>query len=1665
MNRFFQSTKFISLSRFLGLAAAVALNTSSPALAQTLTDVTIATGVEFTHITDIDRPVGAGAVWADFDGDGDDDLYATQATGCNRLFINAGNGTFFEELNAAGADDCSSISHGAAVADMDNDGDQDLFVTNKGGNRLYLNGLVEEGTFGFQDVTVLAGINDVASFSTSAAWGDYDGDGLLDLFVGNKNDLAFIDVNNTSCAPNNLWHNNGDGTFSDVAPAYGIASGGVVGLPGCTHIPAWSDYDSDGDVDIIIVNDNGGVVTPNRLFRNDGDDGNGGWLFTDVSTASGFEYKMSGMGVAIGDTNEDGHLDYYLADQGDNKFAVNQGDGTFIESAEVAGILAGDQEIYGGIGLVTWGVAFADIDHDGIEELLVANGGAPESVFPGRFGEDYQDESPVYFYKSDGSWPYTEMHDSVGLTTDGYFRSLALSDYDQDGDLDVYLGNLEGSNLLYRNDSDHTGTSWLQIKLVGTVSNRDAIGARVTVLAGGKTMTREISGGSSYLARHGLTAHFGLGAAAIVDEVTIKWPSGIVQTWTGQPVNTLVTVTEDPTPLISSPAPGSTLDSDTVTFTWTDNGAGVDEWRLLVGTTPGANDIYLSPLFDGTVLSDTVSGLPTDGSTVHVTLLWKIDSVPSQAAYTYTAFDPTTVPEILTPAPGGIFAGDTQTFGWTNNGSAVTDWQLQVGTFAGANNIYDSGVLNGDRVAEVATGLPLDGSQVHVRLSYTLSSVTKHLDYLYTAFNTGTPGRPPEIYTPVPGSMLPGSSATFGWTGNGAPITTWRFTISSVEAGQIYASPIYGSEVLSETVTGLPTDGSTLYLELQWIESGVPGIQSATFTYSAFTSAPGDVDPSVTSPAPGAGLFGPDATFTWDTNGANVTQWRLSVGTTVGASDIYSGALVDPSINTALVTGLPQDASPVYARLQYITTETSGARDYTYISEPETPDARDHSVAREWMEVLLNGIRGDFARPTVHARNLWHISAAMYDAWAAYDDTAGTYLLGNTQNGFVCDYPDSGSEFELDPHVAREQAISFAAYRILRHRFATSPGAADTLAAADDLLLSLGLDANNTSQDTSSGSPAALGNLIAQCYIDFGLVDNANEQNDYGNLFYEPVNVAIEPVIPGNPNISDLNRWQPIALEVAIDQSGNPVLSEPEFLSPEWGIVPGFALSDDDLTIYQRDGFDYYVYHDPGMPPAHVGTEADLYKWGFSLVSVWSSHLDPGDGVTWDISPASIGNIQFIPTDIQDYDQFYDFLEGGDASVGYDVNPYTGLPYEPQFVPRGDYARVLAEFWADGPESETPPGHWFVILNEEVSDAPELVKRIGGTGDIVGPLEWDAKAYFALGGTMHDAAIAAWGIKGWYDYIRPLSAIRAMADIGQSTHPSRPNYNMEGIPLAPGFVELVRLGDPLAGENNEHVNKIKVYAWRGPDFIDDPDVDEAGVGWILAENWWPYQRPTFVTPPFAGYVSGHSTFSRAAAELLTLFTGDEYFPGGMSGFEVTANEFLVFEEGPSVDMTLEWATYRDASDQCSLSRIWGGIHPPADDLPGRLIGEQIGPDAYNLADSYFNGVVGARPQPQDQSIYAPAVNVDPARVQEARRRAAALEEARANAAAARTGAVDARVQFLKDRANSGSGRELGIERDSGSGRELGIERDSASDKQLGTDRDSGSSGGIGVSRD
>ena len=634
----------------------------------------------------------------------------------------------------------------------------------------------------------------------------------------------------------------------------------------------------------------------------------------------------------------------------------------------------------------------------------------------------------------------------------------------------------------------------------------------------------------------------------------------------------------------------------------------------------------------------------------------------------------------------------------------------------------------------------------------------------------------------------------------------------------------------------------------------------------------------------------------------------------------------------------------------------------------------DVSIARLWNEVLLKAIRNDFARPTIHARNLFHSSVAMYDIWAIYDEVANPYLMGNSVHGFTSNLEEFIPIESIEESLKR--SISYAMYRLLSHRFQNSPSVEATQDLFDLIMNKLGYDTSYTSLFYEFGNSAALGNYVAQTIINYGLQDGSREQTGYDNAYYEPVNAPYVLDTNDNEPIIDPNHWQPLALDIFIDQGGNIVDSNvPAFLSPEWGNVFSFALTDEDKVTYEREGNQYQVYHDPSDPPYISLTEnnvdSDAYKWGFSMVSIWQSHLDPSDGVQMDISPNVIGNVDIstFPTNNADYPNFYNFMEGGSSSNGHTLNPVTGNPYETNTVLRGDYGRVLAEFWADGPDSETPPGHWFTLLNY-VSDHPQFEKRFEGEGEILNSLEWDVKTYFILGGGMHDSSISAWSVKGWYDYIRPISAIRSMAERGQSTDMSLDNYNVSGMPLIANYIEVVEADDPLAGFANQHVGKIKLYTWKGHDFIGNIETDIAGVGWILAEDWYPYQRPTFVTPPFAGYVSGHSTYSRAAAELMTMMTGSEFFPGGLGEFVAKKNEFLVFEEGPTEDVILQWATYRDASDQTSLSRIWGGIHPPADDIPGRIIGLAVAEETFNFAVPYFESSIGEEEiNHQNQKIY------------------------------------------------------------------------------------------------
>ncbi|MEL6122405.1 MAG: DUF6851 domain-containing protein [Bacteroidota bacterium] len=623
---------------------------------------------------------------------------------------------------------------------------------------------------------------------------------------------------------------------------------------------------------------------------------------------------------------------------------------------------------------------------------------------------------------------------------------------------------------------------------------------------------------------------------------------------------------------------------------------------------------------------------------------------------------------------------------------------------------------------------------------------------------------------------------------------------------------------------------------------------------------------------------------------------------------------------------------------------------------------QEKSVARLWNEALIESIRLDFARPTVHARNLYHLSAMMYDAWAVYEEDYKTVFLNKRVNGFFIS--SEGLEIPADPQERlrhQEEAMSYAAYRLILHRFDRAPDGnkSEIVNLVRSQMQELGYDPDYAETDyQNSNDPAAFGNHVAESMIEACRRDGSNELF-YFNTRYLPQNPPLILSRSGNSNLRDPNRWQPLAFNVFIDQAGNEIPGAiPEFLSPEWGDVDPFALDPDSSVVFLTERGDRYrVYANPPKPPKLTGEGQDeeslLYKWNFALVAVWSSMLDAGIDVTWDISPRSIGNIASLPDRYDEHEDFYDLFGGGDPSQGRDINPFTGEPYVEQIVPRGDYARVLAEFWADGPDSETPPGHWFTIMHE-VMDHPEFSRRWAGQGEDMDELEYDLRAFLTLGGAMHDAAIAAWSVKGWNDYIRPVSAIRYMSTVGQSSDETLDNYHPFGIPLIDGYIEVVEDGDPGIESGLFQPGDIKIKAWRGPEFTTERGRKvAAGVDWVRGDYWWPYQQPTFVTPPFAGFVSGHSTFSRAAAEVLTLMTGDEYFPGGIGIFPVPKDEFLKFEKGPSVDMELQWATYRDASDQTSLSRIWGGIHPPVDDIPGRQMGMKIGIDAFAYANTFF----------------------------------------------------------------------------------------------------------------
>ncbi len=587
------------------------------------------------------------------------------------------------------------------------------------------------------------------------------------------------------------------------------------------------------------------------------------------------------------------------------------------------------------------------------------------------------------------------------------------------------------------------------------------------------------------------------------------------------------------------------------------------------------------------------------------------------------------------------------------------------------------------------------------------------------------------------------------------------------------------------------------------------------------------------------------------------------------------------------------------------------------------------SIARVWNEQILSAIRIDTPHPPVHARNLFHLSVVMYDAWAAYDNIAVGYIY-------------HGKAAAVDVAAARHQAISYAAYRMLKERYALSRNATNTLAILDAQMTSLGYNTNNVS--IHPATPAGLGNLVAATVSAYFINDGARQTNSYQDYpsnqgGYTPFN---PPLVTGTNgtlvigyvssiNVWGVNRWQPLAITNALDQTGYPVGAVQSFLGAHWIGVRPFAMSRASASL---------PWIDPGIQPCFNQMGNAQFRAEVVDLITKSSYMTPDDGVMMDISPGAVGNNTL----------------GTNDGAGHPVNPATGLPYSPNVVKRGDFARVLSEFWADGPTSETPPGHWNTIANY-IADYPGFEKRIGGTGPTVDDLEWDVKVYFAMNASTHDAACAAWTLKRYYDGGRPIESIRYMAQNGQSSSSGMSSYNTNGLPLINNLIELVTQFS--AQTNQRHaglpIGSIAIRTWPGEP--SDVTNQYSGVKWIRGDKWYPYQRASFVTPAFPGHISGHSTFSRAAAEVLTAMTGSPFFPGGIGTYTAPSNTFLKFERGPSQTVQMQWATYFDAADQAGLSRLYGGIHPSADDLAGRRAGAQCGKSAWALARQYFDGSV------------------------------------------------------------------------------------------------------------
>ena len=529
---------------------------TQPASSQTdeigFTDVTTELGIEFQHANGergqkyFIEPIGSGVALFDFDNDNDVDIYFVNGSDLsgivsptlptNRLYRNDGD-TFTDVTTQAAVGD-TGYGLGCCVGDYNNDGFTDLYVTNYDANVLYHNN--GDGTF--TDVAEHAGV-DSRQFSSGCAFVDIDADGDLDLYVVNY--VQFNPDTNPVCTrqgiqtyctpeallgvPDVLYLNNGDGTFRDVSEQAGIneARGKGLGV-------VCGDVDNDGDVDIFVAND----TTPNLLYRNNpnGVEMTEDALFSGVALSEeGRAY--SGMGTNLGDFDNDGYLDIVITNFQDqtNSLYHNAQSGFFTETSFAKGI--GEKSLP----YLAWGVDFVDFNNDGWLDLFIANGHLDDNIAEidpiGTYPQ------PNQLFLNNRGINFGERND-IAIALPKVSRGAAFGDIDNDGDIDIVVSNLKDSPTVLRNDGGNAG-QWLGVKLIGTHCNRDAIGARVTVVTGDLTQIREVKSGSGYLSQNDLRLHFGLGAAMSVDTLTVRWTCGKVQTLKDVKTNQMLVISED----------------------------------------------------------------------------------------------------------------------------------------------------------------------------------------------------------------------------------------------------------------------------------------------------------------------------------------------------------------------------------------------------------------------------------------------------------------------------------------------------------------------------------------------------------------------------------------------------------------------------------------------------------------------------------------------------------------------------------------------------------------------------------------------------------------------------------------------------------------------------------------------------------------------------------------------------------------------------------------------------------------------------------------------------------------------------------------------------------------------------------------------------------------